>query len=163
MKTVGSLAAFAAFVAAFFAAAGTLRWTAAWVYLGFYATSVTVLVVWLKRRVMVIALAGALGAWVFRENAYLASYVRIQTDRGHKVCTTGPYRIVRHPMYAAIILLVLATPPALGSLYGLVPAGLIAGLFIVRTALEDRCLRAELPGYDEYSAAPRWKLAPGVW
>ena len=89
--------------------------------------------------------------------------MRIQTDRGHTVCTSGPYRIVRHPMYAAIIPIVLATPPVLGSLYGLIPAGLIGVLFVVRTALEDRTLRAELPGYEEYTARTRWRLLPGLW
>jgi protein-S-isoprenylcysteine O-methyltransferase Ste14 len=114
------------------------------------------------------ALAGLFAAWgllmrVFRENAFLSEVVRIQTDRGHTVCTTGPYRVVRHPMYAAIIVTILCVPVLLGSLYALVPAALIAALFVLRTALEDRTLRAELPGYADYARTVRWKLVPGIW
>jgi protein-S-isoprenylcysteine O-methyltransferase Ste14 len=101
--------------------------------------------------------------WVFRENSFLAGYVRIQSDRGHTVCSTGPYRFVRHPMYAAVILVLLSLPVYLGSLYALLPGGLAAALFVVRTALEDRTLRNELPGYMEYAAKVRWKLVPRVW
>lgn len=96
-------------------------------------------------------------------NAFLAEYVRIQSERGHTVCTTGPYRIVRHPMYVGVILTVLGIPVLLGSLYALIPAALIAALFILRTALEDRTLRQELPGYAEYARDVRWRLVPGIW
>jgi protein-S-isoprenylcysteine O-methyltransferase Ste14 len=101
--------------------------------------------------------------WAFRVNAFLAEMVRIQNERGHTVCTTGPYRIVRHPMYVGVILTILCVPVLLGSLYALIPAGLIAALFVLRTALEDRTLQAELPGYADYAQTVRWKLVPGVW
>jgi protein-S-isoprenylcysteine O-methyltransferase Ste14 len=107
--------------------------------------------------------AWCLIVWVSRENAFLSEVVRIQTDRGHAVCTTGPYRTVRHPMYVAIIVTVLCVPVLLGSLYALIPAVLIAALFVLRTGLEDKTLRAELPGYAEYARAVRWKLVPGIW
>jgi protein-S-isoprenylcysteine O-methyltransferase Ste14 len=107
--------------------------------------------------------AWSLIIWAFRENAFLAECVRIQTERGHTVCSTGPYRIVRHPMYVGVILTIVGIPVLLGSLFGLIPAGLIAALFILRTALEDRTLRAELPGYADYARTVRWKLVPGVW
>jgi len=107
--------------------------------------------------------AGSLVIWAFRENAFLSEIVRIQTERGHTVCTTGPYRIVRHPMYVGVILTILCVPVLLGSLYALIPAGLIAALFVLRTALEDRTLQAELPGYAEYARNARWKLVPGIW
>jgi len=107
--------------------------------------------------------AWSLVIWAFRENAFLAECVRIQTERGHTVCTTGPYRIVRHPMYAAVILTILCVPVLLGSLFALIPAGHIAALFVLRTALEDRTLQAELPGYADYARAVRWKLVPGIW
>jgi len=101
--------------------------------------------------------------WAFRENAFLSGLVRIQSDRGHTVCTTGPYRFVRHPMYLAVILVLPGVPVFLGSFYGLIPAGLAAALFVLRTSLEDRTLRRELPGYAEYAARTRWKLVPKVW
>lgn len=93
-----------------------------------------------------LALAWAIVVWAARENAFLSSYVRIQTDRGHRVCTTGPYRIVRHPMYFADIIICIGIPLFLGSLWALIPAALAAALFVLRTALEDRTLRRELPG-----------------
>ncbi len=107
--------------------------------------------------------AWAIAFWAFRENAFLSGLVRIQTDRGHKVCTTGPYRIVRHPMYLAVIISILGMPVFLGSLYSLIPAALITGLFVLRTSLEDRTLRKELPGYADYAAKVRWRLIPGIW
>jgi protein-S-isoprenylcysteine O-methyltransferase Ste14 len=122
----------------------------------------------MPRAVQGLALIGLFAAWclivwVSRENAFLSEVVRIQTDRGHAVCTTGPYRIVRHPMYVAIIVTILCVPVLLGSLYALIPAALIAALFVLRTALEDKTLRAELPGYPEYARTVRWKLIPGIW
>lgn len=110
-----------------------------------------------------IVLSWLIVLWAFRENAYLSGFVRIQTDRGHTVCTTGPYRFVRHPMYVAVILAVLCLPLFLGSLYSLIPAAVIAALFVLRTSLEDQTLRMELPGYSEYAGKVRWKLLPKVW
>jgi protein-S-isoprenylcysteine O-methyltransferase Ste14 len=110
-----------------------------------------------------LALAWAIVVWAARENAFLSSYVRIQTDRGHRVCTTGPYRFIRHPMYLADIFICLGIPLFLGSLWALIPAALAVALFVLRTALEDRTLRNELPGYAEYAAAVRRRLIPGFW
>ena len=101
--------------------------------------------------------------FVLRENAFLSRVVEVHPEAGHRVVTTGPYAVVRHPMYAGYILWVLATPLALGSLPALAPAGLIAVGVVVRTVLEDRALRAELPGYAEYMAHVRWRLLPGVF
>lgn len=74
--------------------------------------------------------------------------------------TTGPYAVVRHPMYAGYIVWLLATPVALGSLVALAPAALVAAGIVVRTVLEDRMLHAELPGYPEYASKVRWRLLP---
>jgi protein-S-isoprenylcysteine O-methyltransferase Ste14 len=101
--------------------------------------------------------------WAFRENAFLSGFVRIQTDRGHTVCSSGPYRMIRHPMYLAVIISVLCLPIFLGSLYSLIPAALVAALFVLRTSLEDQTLRKELPGYDEYAGKVRWRLLPKLW
>jgi protein-S-isoprenylcysteine O-methyltransferase Ste14 len=101
--------------------------------------------------------------FVLRENAFLSRVVEVHPEAGHRVVTTGPYAVVRHPMYAGYILWVLATPLALGSLPALAPAAVIAAGVVVRTVLEDRALRAELPGYAEYAERVRWRLLPGVF
>jgi protein-S-isoprenylcysteine O-methyltransferase Ste14 len=89
--------------------------------------------------------------------------VRIQTDRGHTVATGGPYRFVRHPGYAGGLALTLATPFLLGSWPALIPAVALMGILVVRTVLEDRTLRRELPGYVEYAGRVRYRLLPGIW
>lgn len=104
-----------------------------------------------------------LAFWAMTQNPYLSDLVRIQKDRGHRVCTTGPYRYIRHPMYVGVILLILCLPLALGSFYALIPASMIILLFIFRTFLEDKTLQAELPGYKEYADRVRYKLIPGIW
>jgi protein-S-isoprenylcysteine O-methyltransferase Ste14 len=108
-------------------------------------------------------LAMILGFWVFTVNTYLSGTVRIQDDRGHQVVSEGPYQYVRHPMYACVIVLVLCVPLILGSFWALIPAVLIAILFVIRTALEDLTLQKELNGYEEYTEQVRYRLIPGVW
>jgi protein-S-isoprenylcysteine O-methyltransferase Ste14 len=100
---------------------------------------------------------------VLRENAFLSRVVEVHPEAGHRVVSTGPYGVVRHPMYAGYIVWVLAGPLALGSLPALVPAGLIVAGVVTRTVLEDRSLRAELQGYAEYAARIRFRLLPGVF
>jgi protein-S-isoprenylcysteine O-methyltransferase Ste14 len=110
-----------------------------------------------------LVLAMLLVFWVMRENTFASSVVRIQTDRGHRVCSTGPYAYARHPMYVGVILSIISFPLALGSLFALIPAVIIVGLFIMRAALEDKTLQEELPGYKEYAQKVRFRLIPGVW
>jgi protein-S-isoprenylcysteine O-methyltransferase Ste14 len=118
----------------------------------------------LQLAALIIAVLGyALGTWAMAANAFFSMVVRIQEDRGHTVATGGPYRYVRHPSYTGTIAFELATPIMLGSLWALIPGGLAALLFVVRTALEDRTLHEELPGYAEYAARVRYRLMPGVW
>jgi protein-S-isoprenylcysteine O-methyltransferase Ste14 len=105
----------------------------------------------------------ALALWAMKENAYASDVVRIQEDRGHTVCTSGPYRYVRHPMYSGVILIMLCYPLALGSLFTFIPSSIITSLFIFRTALEDKTLQAELSGYNDYSQKVRYRLLPGIW
>jgi protein-S-isoprenylcysteine O-methyltransferase Ste14 len=100
---------------------------------------------------------------VFRENSYLSGTVRVQEERGHTVISTGPYRYVRHPMYAGGLLLFLGTPLLLGSWYGLLLILLVTPGFLVRAILEERTLRQELPGYDAYMAQVKYRLIPSVW
>lgn len=109
------------------------------------------------------AWATILISWAMAVNPYAESTVRIQTDRGHTVIASGPYRFVRHPMYVGAILMVFGTPLILGSLWALVISVAIAVLFTVRTALEDHTLRRELAGYEPYAARTRYRLLPGVW
>jgi protein-S-isoprenylcysteine O-methyltransferase Ste14 len=96
-------------------------------------------------------------------NTHFETVVRIQADRGHRVVTTGPYGLVRHPGYVGVSLLALGTPLIVGSAYGLIPAALTVITLVVRTALEDRTLGAELPGYADYAAQTRHRLLPGIW
>ena len=89
--------------------------------------------------------------------------VRIQTERGHQVISTGPYRWVRHPGYAGALITYLATPFFLDSIWALLPALFLMVVLVVRTSLEDRTLQEELTGYREYAGRVRFRLLPGVW
>lgn len=109
------------------------------------------------------ASAGLLITWVVMTNTYLSRMARIQDDRGQQVVTAGPYRFVRHPMYAGIIVLFVCIPLALGSGWGLVPGVAIGLLFVLRTSKEDRMLQQELAGYEAYARQVRYRLLPGVW
>ena len=102
-------------------------------------------------------------AWAQSVNRNFEATVRIQTDRGHEVITTGPYAIVRHPGYIFAICMILGQTLALGSLYALIPAGVLVLLVLVRTLGEDATLKAELPGYAEYAARVKQRWIPGVW
>lgn len=110
-----------------------------------------------------IAVSLAIVHWTVLENRYAVVVVRVQRERGQHVITTGPYRFVRHPMYAGAILLFVGTPLLLGSWYGLIGAAIIMALFCVRITIEERTLRAELEGYTEYAAGVPYRLIPGVW
>lgn len=110
-----------------------------------------------------LVLATALGTWAMLVNRFFSGVVRIQHDRGHTVVAEGPYRWVRHPGYVGGVVGDLAIPLMLGSAWALVPGLLTAGLVVLRTALEDRTLQAELPGYAEYARRTRYRLLPGVW
>ena len=112
---------------------------------------------------ILIALGYAFAAWAFVENRFFSSTVRIQTDRGHVVCDSGPYRIVRHPGYAGNILPLLGIVLALGSLWTLIPAAVALVIAVIRTALEDRTLQEELPGYQAYTRRVRYRLFPGIY
>jgi len=98
-----------------------------------------------------------------RANAFLSSRVRIQEDRGHQVVDSGPYRYVRHPMYVGMMFFDISLPLLLGSWWGMVVGGAMIVIVFVRTALEDRTLQAELPGYVEYTRKVKYRLIPGIW
>jgi protein-S-isoprenylcysteine O-methyltransferase Ste14 len=122
----------------------------------------------LAAAVPAIALALFVAGYAFafqamRENPFFSTAVRLQTERGHRLVTTGPYAAVRHPGYAGAIVAHLAIPLALGSLAGLAPAALGGALVALRAAREDRFLREYLPGYPEYAGRVRSRLVPGLW
>jgi protein-S-isoprenylcysteine O-methyltransferase Ste14 len=110
-----------------------------------------------------ITLSVALMIWAMRVNPFFSAIVRLQTDRGHYVVTTGPYRFVRHPGYTGGLLMNIGIPLLLGSLWALIP-GIAASLdLIIRIIPEDRFLHRELEGYSDYARRVKWRLMPGVW
>ncbi len=113
---------------------------------------------------LVILLAGyALGSYALIENRFFSGMVRIQTDRGHRVVSSGPYRWVRHPGYAGALLSYLATPVFLDASWAFLLAVYLVIVLVLRTELEDRTLRRRLEGYPEYASKVRYRLLPGVW
>ncbi|MBN9657437.1 MAG: isoprenylcysteine carboxylmethyltransferase family protein [Acidobacteria bacterium] len=112
----------------------------------------------------VVCLLGiVLTAWAMISNRFFAATVRIQEDRGQVVVDQGPYGYVRHPGYVGALVFTLASPIAMGSWYALIPAAFTATVLVVRTALEDGTLKAELAGYAEYAGRVRARLIPGIW
>jgi protein-S-isoprenylcysteine O-methyltransferase Ste14 len=111
----------------------------------------------------VIFAADMLGVWAMLVNRFFSSYVRIQTERGHTVVSAGPYRVVRHPGYAGAILAWIAGPVFFSSCWVAIPSVIMIALNTIRTALEDRTLQEELPGYSEYARSVRYRLVPGLW
>jgi protein-S-isoprenylcysteine O-methyltransferase Ste14 len=98
-----------------------------------------------------------------KQNKFFSSTVRIQTDREHSVCDTGLYKIVRHPAYMGTIMQSLGFPLFFGSIWSIIPCGLIIILHLIRTFLEDKTLKSELTGYNEYSLKTKYKILPFVW
>ncbi len=101
--------------------------------------------------------------WCGAANHFLSDKTRIQSERGHTVVQHGPYRFVRHPLYASRIVLIIGTALTLGSWIALLPAVLNALLLILRTSSEDRMLMTELPGYPKYAKHVPERLVPGLW
>jgi len=99
----------------------------------------------------------------FRENSYLSAVVRVQSDRGHQVISTGPYHLVRHPMYAGILVFLLGTSLLLGSWLGVLFSAAVMFILARRTILEERTLRQNLTGYTDYMGQVRYRIIPGVW
>jgi protein-S-isoprenylcysteine O-methyltransferase Ste14 len=124
----------------------------------------TVMPAWLQ----VTGAAGLLlGYWIiylaFRENTFLAAVVRIQKERGHSVVSSGPYAVVRHPMYAGALILIPSIALMLGSWWGVVGSVPILAALMLRTVMEERELRRGLAGYGDYAARVRYRLLPYIW
>jgi protein-S-isoprenylcysteine O-methyltransferase Ste14 len=215
-------AEFAVFAALVFGSAGTVLWSAGWVFLAiffgvglaivlwltredpellverlsspiqrgqplwdkvFLATIMPLFIVWLILMPLDavrfgwsevpgwLQILGALGLVLsfyivfltFRENAYLAPVVKLQEERDQSVVSTGPYRYVRHPMYSSMFMFFPATALLLGSWWGLLLCQVLLGVLVWRATLEDRMLRDELAGYDEYARNVRYRLIPRLW
>jgi protein-S-isoprenylcysteine O-methyltransferase Ste14 len=118
-------------------------------------------VVWAGYLLFVISYAGQV--WPQSVNRHFEPGVRIQQDRGQTVIDTGPYAIVRHPGYTSGSLLALSIPLCLGSWWALIPALVVVAGLVPRTIFEEKTLRAELPGYAEYTQRVKWRWVPGVW
>lgn len=112
---------------------------------------------------ILISLGYAFAAWALAENRFFSSVVRIQVDRGHVVCDSGPYRIVRHPGYAGNMLALPGMVLAFSSMWTLVPAAVALIIAVIRTVLEDQTLQDELPGYWDYAQRVRYRLIPGIF
>lgn len=119
---------------------------------------------WLHMLGFLLVVVGyALFLWAMVANPFFSEGVRLQSERGHSVAAGGPYRFVRHPGYLGVIITHLAMPFLLGSWWALLPGTAVALLFVLRTALEDRFLLAELPGYERFTDATPYRLVPGLW
>ncbi len=119
---------------------------------------------WVQAVALTLTAAGwGVSFWAMRVNRFFSSVVRIQTERGHHVVTGGPYRWVRHPGYASGLVYVITTGVALGSLPSILPNLAVVPFLLYRAVTEDRLLKSELPGYEEYAAHVRYRFFPGVW
>jgi protein-S-isoprenylcysteine O-methyltransferase Ste14 len=101
--------------------------------------------------------------WAAASNRFFSEVLRVQSERGHAVVSAGPYRWLRHPAYAGALLYELTASVLLGSWWSMIFSAVSSFLLILRTALEDRTLQAELPGYADYARRVRARLLPGVW
>jgi len=112
---------------------------------------------------ILISLGYAFAVWALIENRFFSSVVRIQVDRGHVVCDSGPYQIVRHPGYAGNMLALPGMVLALSSMWTLIPAAVALIIALIRTVLEDQTLQDELPGYHDYARRVRYRLIPRIY
>jgi protein-S-isoprenylcysteine O-methyltransferase Ste14 len=119
--------------------------------------------IWKVVALILITAGYAFSSWALIENRFFSGVVRIQKERGHHLVSTGPYAWVRHPGYAGALLTYFLIPILLDSFWTFVPVIIITVVLIIRCALEDQTLQAELPGYKEYIQKTRWRLLPGIW
>ncbi|HLO30899.1 MAG TPA: isoprenylcysteine carboxylmethyltransferase family protein [Anaerolineales bacterium] len=99
--------------------------------------------------------------WVLVTNSFVSRVIEVESNQ--RVISTGPYALVRHPMYTGAIIMYLASPVALGSYWALLPAALVVPLLIARIHNEEQVLRRDLPGYKEYTQSVVFRLIPGLW
>lgn len=130
----------------------------------YYGWTATTFPLWIQIiAFLVITLGYLLAGWAIYENRFFSLLVRIQKDRGHQVCNTGPYRFIRHPGYSGNVISSFFIVLLLGSYWVVIPAVIALIIAVIRTSLEDNALINELPGYQNYASCVRYKLFPGVW
>lgn len=130
--------------------------------LGWSRTSLGAVPLWLTLLAQALVLGGFLAAvWVMKVNSFASR--TIQVEAGQKVISTGPYRMVRHPLYLGSLVMCLATPIALGSYFAWPAFALLIPFYVFRLLNEEKVLRQELPGYPEYCLRTRFRLVPFVW
>jgi protein-S-isoprenylcysteine O-methyltransferase Ste14 len=120
-------------------------------------------VAWAIAGIVLFVIGSAILTWSMLLNKFFETTVRLQTDRDQYVVTDGPYKYVRHPGYAGVIITLVATPLIARSLAGLVPVAVSIAFLVIRTALEDNTLKKELAGYTEYANRTKKRLLPGLW
>ena len=126
--------------------------------------SLVLFVLPVKLVAILLLLAGfSWGSYALWENRFFSGTVRIQTERGHTVVSSGPYRIMRHPGYFGSLVSFLVSPLILDSLWAFVPAIILIMTLVIRTRLEDQVLQNELEGYSEYAKKVHYRLIPGIW
>jgi protein-S-isoprenylcysteine O-methyltransferase Ste14 len=140
-----------------------LHWAVAGLDRGHFHLSDTVSTGLESVALMLFALAWIMFVWAMYVNRFFSSIPRIQSERGHTVISTGPYRFVRHPGYTAGLLAAATSGIALGSWISTFIAPIALALLVWRTMVEDRMLQRDLPGYADYAARVRYRLVPGVW
>ncbi|MDV3426202.1 MAG: isoprenylcysteine carboxylmethyltransferase family protein [Bacillota bacterium] len=113
--------------------------------------------------ILIYIFSSALSIWAMAENQYFEATSRIQKDRDQVVCSSGPYRFIRHPGYLSILLWCISVPMIFGSVYAMLPVICIFLIIVIRTYLEDNMLKKELPGYIEYSGRVRYRLIPFIF
>lgn len=168
VRTAGMMVAFAI---ALFIPAGTLAWPAGWTFFLLMWCFSIAMSLWLFRSnpdLLAERLTGiGRSFYIFyvtsRENTFLSPAVRVQIERGHTVVSTGPYRYVRHPMYAGFVAYTLGIALLLGSWYGLLGGLLLIGLIAWRAVQEEQVLQEELQGYSDYMHRVRYRFIPHVW
>ena len=123
-----------------------------------------VIPLWVQIVALGVGIVGYIFAtWAMVENRYFSAVVRIQKDRDHAVCKSGPYRFIRHPGYAGGLIWYLVTPLILNSLWSYLPTAVSVVATVVRTYLEDQTLQEELPGYQAYTRETHYRLVPRIW
>ena len=108
--------------------------------------------------------AGMVLVWeTYRANTFATTQVRVQTERAQTVVDSGPYRYIRHPMYAGMTLYMIGSPLMLSSLWGLAVVPVMFILLALRTLGEEQVLKTDLAGYAEYMTKTPWRIIPGIW